>query len=183
MTPIFPWTDANGRIDGIGRFGIALFVIVAAIFACAAIAAAQDRIRVYVSPPAAVDGFVDDELQGQRDTVADLTERLAKNARFDIVKDAASADVTIEVVGRGRRETGEERTLTMRTPIGLVGRTEPDETKAVTIVLRSGDYTKEFSAMNDQVFGAWKAIAGRLAKEIEKWVRANEQTLLARRTA
>ena len=75
------------------------------------------------------------------------------------------------------------RTLTMRSPLGLVSRTERDETKTITIVLRAGTYEKEFSAKNDQVFGAWKAMAGRLAKEIATWVRANEPTLRARRTA
>jgi hypothetical protein len=64
---------------------------------------------------------------------------------------------------------------------GLSSTTTPDRTKEVTIVLKAGSYEKEFSARNDQVFGAWKAIAGRLSNDIEKWVRENRAQLMARR--
>jgi predicted Zn-dependent protease len=149
-------------------------------------AAAQDVIRVYMAPPIAnAEGFVDDALKGQQDSFADLAERLRRNKAFDVVEDAARADIAVEIRGRGWKNTGATSTTTTQMPTiaggGLSSTTTPDRTKEVTIVLKAGSYEKEFSARNDQVFGAWKAIAGRLSNDIEKWVRENRAQLMARR--
>ncbi len=149
-------------------------------------ALAQERIKVHViAPEPAAEGFVDDTLKGQQDSFADLTERLQKTKSFEVVSDAGIADVTIEIRGRGWKETGETRTETTIASVfgvpNISSRTSADTTKEATVVLKAGTYEKEFSARRDQMFGAWKAIAGRLAGDIDKWVKENRATLLARR--
>lgn len=160
--------------------------VVIMLFAVGVTVAAQtDRIRVHIAKPTSADGFVDDTLKGQQDTVADLTARLGKNKRLQLVEKAEEADVTIAVRGRGRVETGDASSRTVATPLGLATSTTKDEAKEVAIVLcaRSPQPCQErvFTARSEQVFGAWKAIAGNLANQIDRWVAANQQALIAGR--
>ena len=160
--------------------------ILLAVLVFTAHASAQERIRVHVVPPAAAaDGFVDDTLKGQQDSFADLTERLRKSKTVEVVDASAVADVTIEIRGRGWKETGETSTKTIALPPiaggGFSSRTSADGELQVAIVLRAGAYEKELSARGDHAIRPWKAIADRLAGGIEKWVKENRATLLARR--
>ena len=162
-------------------------VLVVAIALCAVVtvAAQTDRIRVHLATPTSADGFVDDTLKGQQDTVTDLAARLGKNKRLQVVAKAEEADVTIAVRGRGRVETGDASSRTVATPFGLSTSTSKDEAKEVAIVLcaRAPHPCQErvFTARSEQVFGAWKAIGGNLANQIDRWVTANQQALLAGR--
>ena len=177
--PISPWTKAERPIDRIGRLVVG---IVVALFAYAADASAQDLIRVHVVPPTAEGGFVDDTLKGQQDSFADLTERLRKSKTLTVVDDPAVADVTLEIRGRGWKATSITGDVITEKDV-VLSPAARDLRKEVTIVLKAGTYEKALSAQNSQVFGAWKAIAGRLASDVEKWVKDNRTQLLSRRTA
>ena len=170
--------------------------LIAVGFCAVTVTAQTDRVRIHIAPPTSADGFVDDALKGQQDTVTDLTARLGKNKRLQVVvTKAEDADLTITVRGRGRVETGEASSRTVATPFGLSTRTSQDEAKEVAIVLcarsphtataeaegKQPCQERVFTARSEQVFGAWKAIAGNLANQIDRWVTANQQALLAGR--
>jgi hypothetical protein len=158
---------------------IAALVLFAAL---AAPAAAQDRIKIFVKAPVATDGFVDDTLKGQRDTFNDLVEQLSKKKTVEIVEAPEQADVSLSILDRNARtETGGTLTDSVRSPTGILSSTTKDTTKAVTITLTAGEYSKDLTASHDAAFGAWKYIAGNLAKQVEKWAKENRATILARR--
>lgn len=139
------------------------------------------QVRVYMKPPAD-QGFVDATSKGQRDTFNDLKEQLAKKALLELVEAPEQADVTISILDRDfARETGKTSTSTTRGIIGLNSTTEKDTTLAVTILLSAGEYKRELSASDKRLIGPWKAIAGKLANQVEKWAKENAQTIAARR--
>ncbi len=155
-------------------------IILVAVLLAAVTAQDDQRIRVYLKAPDA-SGFVDETTKGQRDTFADLSARLAKKKQLKVVESAEQADVVLEILDRDIKDTGGSSTSTVRAPTGLLSSTSKDTTKAVTIQLSAGTYRTTFTGTADQLIGAWKYIAGKLADSVEKWAKENASQVLATR--
>jgi hypothetical protein len=154
------------------------YILLALLFALPA--AAQDRVRIYLKPPASA--FVDETSKGQADTFKDLAERLSKKPAIELVESPDRADVTLSILDRDpAKDTGTSSTSTVKAPTGLLSSTSQNTTRSVTIALTAGEYSKELTASKDTMFGAWKYIAGKLADQVEKWAKDNAATISARR--
>jgi hypothetical protein len=66
----------------------------------------MEPIKVFVFSAADPEGFVDANSQQRHDSVEDLRKDLSKNSFIQIVSVQGTADVTLEVLGRGHEETG-----------------------------------------------------------------------------
>lgn len=157
-------------------------LLTAAVLAFATSAAAQDRIRIHIVPPTAE--FVDETMKAKQDTVKDLTGHLEKNKRLEVVRDAAAADVVLTVVDRSASTPTVVATHTTADPLSaLVNRSTTFTPNSVTIVLSAGTYTKTLTATNalTPMLNGWKGIAGNLARDVDRWVKDNHATLVARR--
>jgi hypothetical protein len=146
----------------------------------------MDPIRVFVFTAADPGGFVDSNLKQRSDSVEDLKKDLSKNSVIQIVSQQAGADVTLEVLGRGDRETGGTSTF-----YGYDGQwhTYADTVRVVRVGLRAGTYTRLFEGTSSFAQrglvgvsqGLWRVAASGAAKGIENWIRANHDNLISRR--
>ena len=139
-------------------------------------AAAQTKIYVFTKTTEG--GFVDNDSKRRADTVIDLRKALEKK-KVIIVEAPSDAQITLEVLGSAQEGTGETIGKSVYVPLtGQVLSSSKETTGAtLNVALKVGDYTTTLASQNTQVFGAWKAAAGSIANQVEKWVKANAARL------
>jgi hypothetical protein len=143
-------------------------------------------VRVYVFTAADPGGFVDANSKQRTDSVEDLKKDLSKDSAIQIIPDQATADVTLEVLGRGHEETGSTTST-----LDYYGQwhTYPDTVRVVRVGLKAGAYTTLFEGTSSFAQrglvgvsqGLWRVAASGAAKDIENWIRANHDNLVSRR--
>ena len=146
-----------------------------------------ESVRVYVFTATDPGGFVDADAKQRSDSVEDLKRDLSKDSAIQIISDQATADVTLEVLGRGHEETGS--TTSTQDYYGQ-WHTYPDTVRVVRVGLKAGAYTTLFEGTSSFAQrglvgvsqGLWRVAASGAAKGIENWIRANHNTLLSKRS-
>jgi hypothetical protein len=142
---------------------------------------ADGNVRVFVFAAKPAGGFVDADSKEREVAVRELSESLRKRPGIAIVASAEQADATLEVLFRGREETGEES----RSAHG----SRKDKMPTIRTRLTSGEYSKEIEAQYTQSdagglkFKIWGTVVGRIAKEVETWAMLNRQLILKQRVA
>jgi hypothetical protein len=146
-----------------------------------------ESVRVYVFTATDPGGFVDADAKQRSDSVEDLKRDLSKDSAIQIISGQATADVTLEVLGRGHEETGS--TTSTQDYYGQ-WHTYPDTVRVVRVGLRAGAYTTLFEGTSSFAQrglvgvsqGLWRVAASGAAKGIENWIRANHTKLLSKRS-
>jgi hypothetical protein len=141
----------------------------------------QLPIRIFVFTAATnPSGFVDSNHKDLTDSVSDLRKDL--KSKFTLVDDRATADVSVEIVGRGYVPTGALSTITH----GFSSTTSPNSVAAVRATLSAGDYSTTIDGISDVSAyipnGTWRGAAWSLESQIDKWVRNNYEKLMTLRT-
>jgi hypothetical protein len=142
-----------------------------------------EPIRVFVFTAQDASGFVDADSKQRTDSVEDLKKDLSRDSTIQLVSAQDSADVTLEVLGRGYEETGSATT----TQDYGEWHTYPDTVRVVRVGLRAGGYSTLFEGTSSfaqrgligVASGLWKMAANNAAKSIEDWMKANHDTLLS----
>jgi hypothetical protein len=164
----------------IGRLTTAALALLVGVGAQSAWA--QD-VRIYVFIKADPSGFVDADSKDRQDTLTDLRKALSKKKGLSVVDDPKAAGVSVEILGRGFEETGG---LNVRSPLELGPDLKPNREMTIRSRLLVGDYETPIVAQNSPgaLFqsGRWQDLAGKLANQIEKWVKDNRSKLLERPT-
>lgn len=121
------------------------------------------------------------ENKGAGGLIGELILGLQNNGR------CATADVALEVLGRGHEETGSTTST-----LDYYGQwhTYPDTVRVVRVGLKAGGYTTLFEGTSSFAQrglvgvsqGLWRVAASGAAKGIENWIRANHNTLLSKRS-
>jgi hypothetical protein len=98
---------------------------------------------------------------------------------MELVDKAELADVTLEVLGRGDEATG---TATTNRVYGGWS-TTPDTAAVVRVGLRAGNYTALITGFSppNSIILPWRGAAQSAAIQIVKWIKANHDTLIAKR--
>jgi len=136
-------------------------------------AAAKDlpkKVTIFVSPPTR-DGDVDTD-NGIHDSITDLKNQLRGSRRLQLVETKESAQLVLEVVGRGRTSNGRDRAAAV--PLGDSTYFLPLEITGLTTVLRVGDYDKP---MIVDTCADWTQCAHLVVKDVEAWVDENVDAL------
>lgn len=152
---------------------VAALLVVGGLF----LGAAKDlprKVTIFVSPPSR-DGYVDTD-KGIRDSIRDLKNQVRGSRRLQLVETKESAQLVLEVVGRGR--TSNTGGGAAAIPIGNSTFFLPLETIGLTTVLRVGDYDKPL--IFDKC-GDWTHCAHLVVKDVEAWVDENANALNAAR--
>jgi hypothetical protein len=131
------------------------------------------KVTIFVSPPTR-DGYIDTD-KGIRDSIKDLKDQLRGSRRLQLVQTKESAQLVLEVVGRGRTSNGGGGAAAV--PLGNSTFFLPLETIGLTTVLRVGDYDKPL--IFDKC-GEWTHCAQLVVKDVEAWVEENADALRAR---
>ena len=117
------------------------------------------------------------------DSIKDLQRALQRKDRtLRLVASPDQADLLLEVTGRQERGVGPARWETKSTRSGSSYKTTTrqvqDTVKVVSARLRAGSFALELEG-TDVAF--WGSAAGNLASQVEKWVKQNQEELLAHR--
>ncbi len=142
------------------------------------VAMADDNVRVYVFTQASE--FTDKATQERQDSVTDLRKALAERKGLMVVEDDATAQIKVEVLGRGYESRGTTSTYATPSPGGAQGVTIDDKVVVLRARLVVGTYALDIdSGLTSNMFtsNTWKNKADKLAKQIEKWVRENREKL------
>ena len=136
----------------------------------AASAEQKPAIRVYVS--AGESDLVDPDA---RDSANDLRDNL-RQRRILVVEHRDAADVWVRVDKRHKGPSGLQLGMATgpTTALGI-----PIEEQVVFATLLVGDYSLEMVGRHTR---SWKAAAGQVAKQVEKWINENSARLVARRS-
>ena len=140
----------------------------------------KDPIKIFIFTSASIEGFTDADQKHRNDSVKDLREALARNALVELVSQQGAADITLEVLGRGREENGSSTSRP-----GFFGgtvHTSNDTRPVVRVAIHAGSYSTEIVgvAPSDQ-WALWHVAARYAARDVEKWIKANYPNLLNRR--
>jgi len=133
-------------------------------------------VRVFVHTDDTGDGA---ELAGRRDSVKDLRDTLAKKKSVIVVSGEDGADMVVEVTDRSDTipkvvigvgpATGPAKAVHLRVKV-TYGKKEEKEERL---------FSSKTSAM--EASGGWRAAADDIAKQLDKWIAANREALLAGR--
>lgn len=94
---------------------------------------------------------------------------------------ADQADITIEVLGRGARDTGMATTYP-GTRYNPGAKTYQNTVAALTVRLSSGAYSTDLTGSSTRAVGAvWRDAANAVASQIDRWVKDNHALLLKQR--
>ena len=127
---------------------------------------AQDRIPILIRSGATAGGFTDPS-KDRQDSVKDLLKKLKDSDWVRPVESEKDALAVLEVLEREtKRETN------------LMGR---QNKSSLTVRLTAGEYSVEFTGESGSkgVLKGYGAAAGNVAKQVEAWVKANRDRLLA----
>ena len=140
----------------------------------------SEPIKLFIFTAANVGGFADTDQKQRSDSVEDLRKLLGKNALVQLVFQQSAADITLEVLGRGREENGSS---TSRPGYGGTVFTSNDTQPVVRVAIHAGSYSTEIDgyAASNQLFRVWTIAANNAAHDVEKWIKANYQNLMNRR--
>jgi len=134
--------------------------------------ARQWRFHVFTEPNPG--GFVDPDLKQREDSIKDMVKSLSKKEDLAGCRAANGGGCRVEILGRGREETGAELTFGAET--------SKEKKAALRARLVVGEYSTELVAQSDgRILGQWGEVAGKLAKQIEKWVDTNYAKIIERR--
>jgi hypothetical protein len=133
--------------------------------------AQEPVIPVYIVQPSGE--FEDQALKDRKDSTSDLAAGLRRKEKtLRLVEDPMQAAITLEVLSRGRVETG------ALTPRVFGGGVDSERAKRLIVKLSVGSYETEIVGDGGtQTIGAWKEAAGDAARQIDKWIKANRAKL------
>jgi len=138
-----------------------------------------EPIKVYIFTAQNSGGFTDEDYSQRIHSVHDLTNTLGKKKVIRLVHTESEADVSLEVLGRGYEETGSETTY--QNPLGGLT-TSNDAIAAVRVGLKAGIYsTMIVGTAPPGTIRTWWFAAAVAANDIESWVKANHDRLIAQR--
>jgi hypothetical protein len=126
--------------------------------------------RVYVFTKEAK--FIDAESKARTDSVKDVRRHLEnKKKTLVVVDDRASADMTLEVLGRDLVPTG--NMTTMWDPV--LGNTQSTQNVAGTlwVKLTVGDYSTTVVGRGGAFAGAWSVAADDISAKVDRWIKDN----------
>jgi len=132
---------------------------------------ASDRIAVFIKAAGAEGGFTDPS-KDRSDSVKDLINRLRDSRTVQLAASQADAVVLLEVLSREtRRETN-----------GWTFVTGDRQNKSyVTVRLTAGEYSTEFTgeSRSSGMVKNYRDAAKKIVSQVEEWVNANRDRLLA----
>ena len=156
----------------------ALTLLAITLFGVAA--ATQDGPRdvsVYVFTRTDPSGFRDVNQEQRAQGVEDLQRELKKR-HFVIVTESGQAELSLEILGSARKETGNLQTTAANVGLGMtVATTKKEKKPTVHVELRIAEYSLEIEGTAKR--SDWAAEA--VAKHVEKWVKDNRTVLDQRR--
>jgi hypothetical protein len=125
---------------------------------------------------------------GVADSIKDLTNSLKGKKLVVLTDDPATAEIVIEVLGRFKDYRGETySTATAVNDSTATIRTTQKKSAVVAAKLIVGDYSLELIGEAGGIgkfgLGAWGDAANQIAKQIEGFIKENNERLVARRTA
>lgn len=140
----------------------------------------KDKIKVFEFAEQAPQGFVSPASKAIEDSITDLKKSLAKKRIIGVINNAETADVKLEVMRRAHETTGSASTSVEWGTL----KTRADTAAALRVRLIVGDYSEELFAQTtpEHIFGAWGAVAGDIAGQVEQWVKMNYDKLIEARS-
>jgi cell shape-determining protein MreC len=142
-------------------------------------------LKVFCFTAPTESGFVDKSSEARADSLKDLKESIAKRKEWlELVEAKSQADVTVEVLERkvipNGRTAATSKTYKDSKGKLVTTRTESRQINNYTIraIMRAGSYENEMTGdVSSESLatwgGQWRAAAGQIAGEIEKWSKAN----------
>lgn len=150
------------------------------------------RLKVYCFTAPNPSGFVDQASKEREDSLKDLREAVVKKKDWlELVDSSAGADMTVEVMERRIVSAGQKAgtTSTYVDKNGKSTTTTLPPTSLSNYILRAtmrvGSYQNDMAGQVSSEFigGQWRAAAGQIAGEIERWAKANLSKLRTSRQA
>ena len=147
------------------------------------------RLRVYCFAAPNVEGFVDRKLKDRQDSLKDLQEAIVKKKDWlELAESSNDADIVIEVQDRFEVATGQVDTQTTSN-VSKDGKritsnttSKPMTNYTLRTVMRVGEYEAPVNGeiSSEYLFGAWRAAAGNVASEVERWAKDNHARIISR---
>jgi hypothetical protein len=122
-----------------------------------------------------------------QDSIKDIRDEMKGMKELRLVDRSDEADVVLIVVTRGVGSQAYGTRTTARDYGQIEVATTPilANTFWLSTVLQAGSYRKEFTGTQTQEsaysLGAWREVAGRVAKEVRAWAKTNAEQLRSRR--
>ena len=147
------------------------------------------KLRVYCYTGTSASGFVDQKLKDRQDSLKDLREAIVKKKDWlELAESQDDADIVVEVTDRLVVATGAVDTRTTSN-ISKDGKTVTSNTKSTPLtnytlktVMRVGDYQAPVNGevSSEYIFGVWRAAAGNVASQVERWAKDNHARITSR---
>ena len=147
------------------------------------------KLRVYCYAAPNTSGFVDRKLKDRQDSLRDLREAIAKKKDWlELAESDRDADIVIEVVDRLEVATGKVDTQTTSN-VSKDGKritsnttSKPLTNYTLRTVMRVGEYETPIDGevSSEYLFGVWRAAAGNVAGEVERWAKDNHTRITSR---
>ena len=157
------------RVDGIGSALVVVLTVCSSIL----VASPEDgagKVPIFVKSGAPAGGFTDPS-KDRQDSARDLCNKIRDSKWVRVADSEQNALVILEVV---RRET--------RAATGGWRAFGPSQSKSSLIVrLTAGQFSTDFSGESTSVgeLTSYGAAAGKVVKQLEEWVKANREQLVA----
>jgi len=133
---------------------------------------AQAPITVYVFTSAPASGFVDEASKHRADATKELTDKLRKKKSITVVEMREGADVVVEVKSAAIAAGALHSRVN---PLGGGIKTSAQKEYHIETSLSVGDYSTPITAQ-----ATFTSIAtGKIADDVEKWVKENRDRVLA----
>jgi hypothetical protein len=149
-------------------------------------------LRVFCTSEEHPSAFVDQRVQGVRDSLEDVKRALSKKGKWiELQEGPEGADIVVRLVSRGIEPTGEFRVSTNTRNVR--GRTRTTTIRSHEVhryVVRGflvvGDYKTDLLGVVLDTYllgGPWRTAAGSLADQVERWIKANYVRINTGKTA
>jgi hypothetical protein len=124
------------------------------------------------------------EVDDTSDSARDLKTIFYDSNKYavEFVDSADRADITLEVMGRSRRQDGDSKTLIVPNGFGgFVGRSRSTAQSVLFIRMKIGmSYVKDFVGESRSRY--WRAAAADAVDQIGRWINANRDQIITKRS-
>jgi hypothetical protein len=173
----------SGQLPLLGRGHMLAPSLIVVLSAALLTATPQaQKVRIFVGTYEPPGQYLEPGAQDRADSARDIenTLKMIPDAKrfIELLKDRATADVVVEVVGRTVAASGGQVTTVVPTGFGgFVASTHPGKIAYVFAWLRAGQFERQLAGTG----GRWSSAGNNLAHQVLDWVKVNQKAILSDR--
>lgn len=154
--------------------------LLAAVIILTTVAHAADHVTIYVGPVDPTTEFVDEFTRRTSDSIRDIKNSLKGKKGLRVVASRAEADIVLRVLGR-HASTVEVGGYIAPSDNALITGKRYESAISLESRIEIEDYVKPIACARVGPFLTWRECAGDVAGQVDRWVKANRETIIKKR--